>query len=301
MELQPTLKPITIIDQLSQALSLAFKLSTFLGGLYFAFYCHRLNYFPVGVTVGDSLLFIILATSFGLIYTLIIFCLLSFGMCWTYPILNPIYRYIHKKRKKDAPNPVYFLKPELIHWILALIGALFIYTIYQVETDELILLNLLGTTFVLSTIWATYNDPRLNINIILSPFDKSSTIDRQNKSKQTKCFLLILVPVIPIIFSGISVRLLDAGMKLSKVNLGASYVLVKPPYDKVIPEDYKDKKSIYTEAGFTSFTNINVMLMGIGQKTVIEFAQNPKNPKQKQILAIPNDKITVIPIRTEEN
>ena len=88
-------------DGFSKYLSLAFRLSTFLGGLCFVLYCQRLNYFPSGVTVGDSLLFIIFAASFGLVYGFINLGLLSVGVCgmyWLKLLFQPVNGLLKKYR-----------------------------------------------------------------------------------------------------------------------------------------------------------------------------------------------------------
>ncbi|CAI8721341.1 protein of unknown function [Methylocaldum szegediense] len=41
------------VDFASKLLSLAFKIGVLLGGACLLFYCYRLDYFPVGLSVGD--------------------------------------------------------------------------------------------------------------------------------------------------------------------------------------------------------------------------------------------------------
>ncbi|WP_349929090.1 hypothetical protein ABJ384_04480 [Acinetobacter sp. A1-4-2] len=279
-----------LAENFSRYLSLLFKLGTFLGALCFTLYCHNLNYFPMGVTISDSLLFIIFAGSFCLIYGFMIMCLLSLGVCVTY-VLKPLFKLIHKYYKQyklnkgvlEVSDPIEFVKPEMIHILLAVLGVLFIYFMHKTNSDPTVLLNLLATTFFLSVIWAGYHDNRL----------KPNNMTQEENTKKTKWTLLLLILIIPIIFSGVSGRVLDAGMRFSNLNIGISSVLVKPPYDKAIPEKYKDQRPLYTEEGFIAFKDIDVKLSGIGQKTVIQFM--PLAATKPQNLAIPNDKIIVLP------
>lgn len=279
-----------LAENFSRYLSLLFKLGTFLGALCFTLYCHNLNYFPMGVTISDSLLFIIFAGSFCLIYGFMIMCLLSLGVCVTY-VLKPLFKLIHKYYKQyklnkgvlEVSDPIEFVKPEMIHILLAFLGVLFIYFMHKTNSDPTVLLNLLATTFFLSVIWAGYHDNRL----------KPNNMTQEENTKKTKWTLLLLILIIPIIFSGVSGRVLDAGMRFSNLNIGISSVLVKPPYDKAIPEKYKDQRPLYTEEGFIAFKDIDVKLSGIGQKTVIQFM--PLAATKPQNLAIPNDKIIVLP------
>ncbi|ENW93052.1 hypothetical protein [Acinetobacter dispersus] len=301
MSFTPPNKIDSNVDSFSKALTLGFKLSTFLGGFCFVLYCQRLNYFPVGVTVGDSLLFLIFAASFGLVYGFIVLGLLSFGICWTY-WLNPVFKYFHKyykahKLKKnniEVPDPIAFVKPQSIHIMFAFFGGFFIFLMYK--TDPSALFNLIATTFILSVIWGAHQDIRLNRSIFLPSAKEVTSTQRYDKTKKTKWLFIGLIIFIPLFFSGVSGQLLDAGMRFSNLNAGMSYILVKPPYDKAIPAHYQDKQPIYTEQGFTTFKNIEVVLTGIGQKTVVQFTLKPN--MKPQTLAIPNDKIIVIPANT---
>ncbi len=291
------------VDSISKYLSLLFKLSTLLGAFCFVLYCYRLNYFPTGVTIGDSLLFIIFAASFSLVYGFIIISLLSLGICVFY-LLNPINKWIHRHIKEyklrktgvEIPAPIQFIKPELPHYFLALFGIYFILLMYELE--PFVCLNLIATTFFLSVLWAAYHDNRLKpINFIQSNNELSDS-QREENIKKTKMLFLTFIIFIPLLIGGISGRILDAGMKFSNLNIGESTVLIKPPYDKAIPAIYKDTQPIYTEDGYTSFKNLKVKLLGIGQKTVIEFSI-PKE-KKPQTLAIPNDRIIVLPPTPKE-
>ena len=49
----------------------------------------------------------------------------------------------------------------------------------------------------------------------------------------------------------------------------------------------------YTESGYTTFKDINVLLTGVGQKTIIQFL--PKKGRLPQTFEIPNDKIIIVP------
>lgn len=288
-------------DGSSKYLSLAFKVSTFLGGLCFVLYCHRLNYFPSGVTVGDSLLFIIFAASFGLVYGFVTLGLLSVGVCgmyWLKRLVKPVHgwlkKYIPSKNRAGTPELILFVKPEPLHYLLALFGAMFIYLMYKVEPSAFILINLLATTIFQAMLWSGYNDNRVIVSRILLPSTNERSIAQQeDHSRKMRWLFLGLIAVMPLFFSGVAGRILDGGMKFAHLSAGPSYVLLKPPYDQAIPAAYQDQKPIFTESGYKSFKNIDVMLTGIGQKTVIQFI--PKPGTQAKPLAIPNDQIKVFP------
>lgn len=288
-------------ETFSNYLSLFFKLGTFLGALCFTLYCYKLNYFPTGITISDSLLFIIFAGSFCLIYGFIVLCLSSLGICITY-FLKPVFKFTHQHYKQyklnkgilEIPDPIEFIKPKIIHFILAILGIAFIDLMYKLNSDLTVMLSLLSTTFFLSILWSGYQNNRQNLNKVNQQDSPFSITKQEKESKDNEWVLLGLMCIIPLFFSGVSGNVLDAGMRFSNLNIGTSYILVKSPYDKVIPKNYQVKEPIYFEKGFTEFENINVKLSGIGQKTVIQFiSKGEKSPKS---LAIPNDKIIVLPL-----
>lgn len=288
-------------DGFSKYLSLAFKLSTFLGGLCFVLYCQRLNYFPSGVTVGDSLLFIIFAASFGLVYGFINLGLLSFGVCGVYwlkllfrPANGLLKKYRSPQNRARTHELILFVKPEPIHYLLALIGIVFISLMYCLDHSAFTLLNLLATILFQSMLWGLYNDKRLRVSRILLPSSNElSMAQQEDHNRKMRWLFLGLIALMPLFFSGVAGRILDGGMKFAHLSAGPSYVLVKPPYDQAIPVAYLDQKPTFTESGYKSFKNIDVMLTGIGQKTVIQFI--PKQGAKPQPLAIPNDHIMVFP------
>ncbi|HFG6905406.1 hypothetical protein R4641_15850 [Acinetobacter baumannii] len=297
----PTQKIDFSVDSFSKYLSLAFKLSTFLGGLCFVLYCQRLNYFPSGVTVGDSLLFIIFAASFGLVYGFINLGLLSVGVCGMY-WLKRLSQLIDELLKKDrSPKTragthklVLFIKPEPIHYPLALVGIFFIPLMYQLDPSAITLISLLATTIFQAMLWGGYKDQRFSVSRILLPStDELSIAQQEDHNKKMRWLFLGMIAVMPLFFSGVTGRILDGGMKFAHLSAGLSYVLVKPPYDQAIPVAYQDQKPTFTEPGYKSFKNIDVMLTGIGQKTVIQFI--PKQGATPKPISIPNDHIKVFP------
>ncbi|HGO9979486.1 TPA: hypothetical protein ACLEL0_000839 [Acinetobacter baumannii] len=293
------------VETFSKYLSLAFKLSTFLGGLCFVVYCQRLNYFPSGVTVGDSLLFIIFAASFGLVYGFINMGLLSVGVCLMF-LLKLLFKPVHGFLKKNIPwknragtyEIILFVRPEPIHYILSIIGMVFIYLMYNLDHSAFTVLNLLATILFQAIFWGAYNDKRLRVCHILLPSTNELSIAQQGEhNKKMRWLFLGMIVIAPLLFSGVAGRILDGGMRLAHLSSGPSYVLIKPPYDKAISLSYLDQKPIFTETGYKSFKKIDVMLTGIGQKTVIQFI--PKQGANPQPLAVPNDHIKVFPDFTQ--
>ena len=74
------------LDVIGKILSLAFKLGVVVGGAVLLFYCWKIGYFPQDASVGDGLLFILLAIAFSGAYLFFVVCLTSLGL-----LLRPVW------------------------------------------------------------------------------------------------------------------------------------------------------------------------------------------------------------------
>lgn len=293
----------TKIETISKFLTLIFKLSALLGAICFTLYCHKLNYFPTGITTGDSLLFIIFAISFGIIYGFFIISLLSLGLWLTYLIVRPILWIsilIYKKfNNNPPPQTIKFVKPDFIHVIFGLLGLLFIVVLARL--DKMVLMNLPLISILLSFLWATYKEKESEFYILVENTEISSTeenqkvlLQKQKSLNNIKLIVFSSIIFLPLIMGGISGMMVEAGMKFSNAKKGTSYVLVQPPYNSFIPSKYIITKSQYNTPGYTTFEKMTVMLSGIGSKTIIQL---PSEAGEKpQTLEIPNEKIIIIPL-----
>jgi len=288
----------TSLSTIIKASTFAIGLGSFLGCFIFVIYCLHLNYFPTGVSAGDSLIFIIIAVCFGFFYCVITACLLSLGVCISYLILNPslkLWRLIRQRLplldSTTTPLEFEFVKPNVIHWMLSLFGIIFIGGF--INQDKTISITLIPSVLLLSVLWTYLQENATKRYVLLNePETRENCLNLMNLNR-VKYLFSICIFIFPILFGGIAVNTLEGSMRFSNLQKGDSYILVKPPYSRFIPEDYKVTDSKYIEPGYTTFKNINVMLTGIGQKTIIQFSI--ENGKPLQSFEIPNDKITIIP------
>ncbi|WP_151794402.1 hypothetical protein, partial [Acinetobacter nosocomialis] len=171
----------TKVETISKFLTLIFKLSALLGAICFTLYCHKLNYFPTGITTGDSLLFIIFAISFGIIYGFFIISLLSLGLWLTYIIVRPILWIsilVYKKFNNNPPQQtIKFVKPDFIHVIFGLLGLLFIVVLARL--DKIVLMSLPLISILLSFLWATYKEKESEFYILVENTEINSTEENQ--------------------------------------------------------------------------------------------------------------------------
>ncbi|MHA3049629.1 hypothetical protein [Acinetobacter sp. ANC 4639] len=289
----------TNLGTILKASTFVLGLITFLGCSIFVLYCLHLNYFPAGVSAGDSLIFIIIAVCFGFLYSIIVACLLSLGTCISYLILNPLLKplgFIRRKLPLLQPattplEPFRFVKPNAIHWMLFLFGFMFIWEF--INQDKTISINLIASVLFLSVLWTFIQDNEAKRYALLNEAETTENSLRLTNLNRRKYLFSGCIFIFPILFGGIGVNTLEGSMKFSNLQKRDSYILVQSPYSRFIPKKYEVTKPQYTGSGYTTFKGINVMLTGIGQKTIIQFSS--EKGKAPQSFEIPNDKIIIVP------
>jgi len=299
MTLPPSQQIDTNLGTILKASTVVIGLGTFLGCVIFVVYCLHLNYFPAGVSAGDSLIFMIIAVCFGFFYSILTACLLSVGVCISYLIFNPLLilsRFVRRKLSllqttTSSLEPFRFVKPNAIHLILCLFGIMFIGAfIYQ---DKTISINLISCVFLLSLLWTLLQDNAAKRCALLNePQTRENCLNLTNLNR-VKYLFSGCIFIFPVLFGGIGVNTMEGSMRFSNLQKRDSYLLIQPPYSRFIPETYKVTDPKYTEPGYTTFKDINVKLAGVGQKTIIEFSSKNGNPPQP--FEIPNDKIIIVP------
>lgn len=288
------------IDFASKLLSLAFKLGVLFGGTCLLFYCYRLNYFPVGLSVGDGFLLILLATSFGIVYGLFVISLTALGL-WLTPFLRPIQRLVFSIRQrlsKRRPNePLELVRPDLNAAIFGVFGLFFIWAIYQVEPSAIWSLPI--TSFLLCIVLSAYQKASSKLNevlkaeaaILLQPTNNSRTIlPNKEQLKTARALSLIALFTTPLLVGGASGVLLETAMRMANIKKGSSFVMLRTPYSTFVPVQFQAKQSPQVP-GYTTFERVDVMFSGMGQKSVIEF----RDDKMAHRLEIPNESILVVP------
>lgn len=299
MALPPSEKIDTNLGTILKASTFVIGLGTFLGCVIFVVYCLHLNYFPAGVSAGDSLIFMIIAVCFGFFYSIITACLLSVGVCISYIILNPLLKLLGFLRRKlpfqqsttTSLEPFRFVKPNVIHWMLFLFGIMFIMGF--INQDKMISFNLIISLLFLSGLWTFLQDNAAKRYALLNEPQTRENCLKLTNLNRVKYLFSGCIFIFPVLFGGIGVNTLEGSMRFSNLQKKDSYLLIQPPYSRFIPETYKVTDPKFTEPGYTTFKDINVKLTGVGQKTIIQFS--PKNGNPPQHFEIPNDKIIIIP------
>jgi hypothetical protein len=289
------------VDFASKSLSLAFKFGVLIGGACLVFYCYRLHYFPVGLTVADGVLLIIVATSFGIVYGLFVICMTALGL-WFTPLLRPLQSLIHRLRQKRSKRvrgePIELATPDLCAFVFGLLGILFIY--FMGKSEPSAILTLLATSLLLGLIYAIHREASANIDKIRKS-ERASIIPGENepklldsdtsKNRYAKALSTLAMFVIPLVVSGVSGVLLDGGMRFANIRKTESFVLLRAPYSNLIPPSFlTNAKDFPSFPDYKTFERVEVVFSGLGQKTVLEF----QGEKKRHRLEIPNEYIYVL-------
>lgn len=291
-------------SSISNILTFAFKLSAFIGGLCFMFYCYRIEHLPIGISIGDSVYFILFAASFGAIYGIFLCSLISLIACLS-PILYLTQKGIRLVRMKHVKGPLLepweFPLPNLLTVSLAIVGLFFIEVIIRkIKPDEIY--QFLGMILFLALIWSVYKatlsklaklskiETYNNLPMEIDSSTFSVNVVAKKKLERLAISLFGVIIFTPLMIGGISGVLLDGSMRAANVRKEHVYVMLRPPYSFLVPTQLKTQ--LFPDAeNLTTFKDVKILFSGIGGKTVIQFSHNAKT----QAIAIPNDSIIIIP------
>lgn len=120
------------IDSAWKITSILFRLGVFSGVSIFFIYCSKIGYFPTGVDLGDSVLFIILSGCFGFLYFGLVLSLFSFGTLF-YPVFIWVkfaYCFLNKnfynRLSWHLKINIDFIKPSIPFFVIGIGGAILI-------------------------------------------------------------------------------------------------------------------------------------------------------------------------------
>lgn len=286
------------IDLASQALSLSFKLGVIAGATCLLFYCRQIHYFPTGVTIGDSFLFLLLAVSFGFIYGLVLAGLTSLGIFVIYAlrIISWLTSRVRiKMRIGDLAVPTRPGFPILAS-TFALIGVDLIYTLYKLDPAAGLILPLISFALA-GLVWMLQDSVPWFVKQT-SLASSTCTQDGNTKPKElhkTRVYaILILIVFLPLFFGGVSGLILKAGMRFANLRQGHSVIWLRAPYSEMLNAKSKRTKRTLGR-GFTKFSNIDILFSGFGQETVIEFLSGRKVER----IVVPSKSIVIVrPVRS---
>lgn len=270
------------MDKIKNMTELLARIGLPIGAAAIWLYAMRINYFPKGLTIGDSISLLMLATVISiciLAYMLIIIMGISSAIDIIQTILNLKYK------QKSPPNTIKSLLLDTISTIGTLSTPIIIFhTSVSAYTTSIMCGLYLIITFSNQFRYAKYkfyytpSDP---------PFIKKNLI--QDKSRK----LLILIGLMIIVFllsvapkSTAFFDLLKFGTSIINLRNENATIYTKKPFSDIVKIHKKSTRELLE---YSEFNNVKILFSGIGSITVISLDGSDSG----ESLQIPNESIII--------
>lgn len=257
-------------------LSLAFKLCVVLGGAVLLFYCWGIGYFPQDVSVGDGLLFILLAIAFGGVYMFFVMSLTSLGI-----LLRPLWHRLQRlfllllkgyekvTGKETNYTPFVIEKGGIELLVFAVFGLFFIW--WFSLSDIKVLSTLPMCTWGCALLWSSYQQNSREIDQLENKEnvteEETKRLARLNNFQPVALGIML---VIPLLIGGVSGRLLDGAMRLANVRADTATIHIKEPYVKYASEYGLQGLQSNFGSDYSKFEKTSILFNGFGKNIVIE-------------------------------
>lgn len=269
------------------------KIGIVLGCACLLAYSLRIGRFPQGVTLGDSVILILVASCFGAVIGLFVAAMSGLGItivaCALFPLrrARPYWRWLDGQMgAAHLPLP----QATIFTWLMSPFAALMVIALARVSPQMWFLLPLLSVCLV--PLIAVYlASHRQMANTGKQGFwhvsgDRTHSIARSNVRQLRSINLGIPGVVLFIVLYIAGGPLLDAAMRFAHIRVEQAVVHVKAPYDAMLPVTLP---KLGGAPPYSSFKNITVLFTGIGNSTAIEFVDGDLVRQ----LDIPNDSILI--------
>ena len=250
------------IKTISEIITITSKFSAFGGGVCIFIYLFKIKYLPLDLSIGDALLFIMVAACFGIIYTVYTASLFSLGLVLS-PLVRLIFKYIAQLiNRKHNIQPIHTLAPlntsNFLFTPLALSGVYLVFMFGRKNLwTGLVLLLLSIALYIFYSISLSSKNKIQEIKTL-----ENKNISDQNdlqkfKNSQKRSLLLFLF--FPLLFSpllrDVSDKLLNTTMRLAHIRIEKPIIYIKEPYSDLLPKslikndfnNLKDYTSFYTK------------------------------------------------------
>lgn len=280
-------------------LSLMVQLTTFIGIVCIIIYLIQIGHLPQGLSFGDGLLFIIVAASFGFLYAIFVFALLSLGT-----ILSPLINvadilFVSLKnllsRRRNRTN----FEFSFIEWATAIPGTCIavwlILILGERDTDLLWALPVLSIFLYMacsvgiSSHKKIYKIKKLT-NTALYTQEREHCVKHTNTRylKRACVISFVFTLILPLSCPGLFSEILNGAMRLSNIRVESPMIYLKAPYVSLLPETLISKTRI-PPSEYNAFQGTTILFRGFGNTKVISFFDGNFVKK----IEIPNDYIIV--------
>lgn len=286
------------IESVAKIATTASKLGVLVGGICVISYSLRINHFPQDLSVGDSLLFLVAAACFGVIYAFFVASLVALGITLS-PVTRLIFNlfvWVMNQFRKRKIEPEHALAPfEWLAVLFSLFSVIIILALGSRDSAAYWSLPLLSIgLYLFYSIYISSGNKIKKIEIfsnsVLHTNEKESTTQLGNLEKlgRVQLFSLTNILIVPLILGGVSGQILDASMRVANVRIEKAVIYVKEPYSSLLPKSAAST-SQSAPRDYTAFDKIVVLFKGFGKTTVISYQDGNTTRK----LEIPNDQLII--------
>ncbi len=281
MDINELEKPLPIINE---ALKLSLYVSASIGVLITLIYCGHIDYYPTGITAGDTIFFIAATLGFSFLYILIVFFIHSIGV-----LISPIFKLIQepaikaycKLRKLDPEKEneiprINFRKLRLDDFqtiFVGTIGLALIFILYFKNAEKAF--ELTTCAIAMAFIFGLWNT------------QTTIEIEKPERTKTKKIGLIVLALITPLILNHSNIDIINQSMAIIGVRHDNATVSLDKKH-----QEFLHKNGIYGKNGL--YIGVKVLFRGIGNNVVIQI--------EHLQLAIPIEEIIVgIPYSPTKN
>ncbi|QSV45300.1 hypothetical protein [Geobacter benzoatilyticus] len=305
-----------MIHQIETALKIGgfiVKTATAIGALLLLIYCSRIGFYPSGVTLGDTLLFVFFSLGFCFAYGILFYLLFCMGCLFT-----PFFRWVQKvfvhmkivRFFKKPLNP--WPQVGILRWSdlgVVLPGGVMLLIVLLVGNNKNeMALGLTGAavmiffwwTFILKNFWIM-TDSTLILTNNSAKTNKSPDLLVRYK-RPVVWIMYLLIPLF--VFRGMLGLTLDVAAKL--IGIRSEHVSVQLAKERVqlvqklfkgLPE-FTDRIEALSDGNGAILKGVDILFQGIGNRTLISIRTSKEEvripfPSQDVIVvsAIPNSKL----------
>jgi len=271
-------------EKTNEILKNLFKISLIIGGLALFSYCYLIDFFPYDLSIGDGLLFIGVALSFGLVYIFLttLFSCAGFKLRGVLLILAKIIFIIRgDEKQKEELISMIPKKTEKILWVPAIFGFLIITKISSGDTIFEKVTSLLVLTFL-----SWLNAHCISYYWELKEEESNFEVSRKS-SVRLKFIYLIVFLTFPLLTGEVMSTMSTGAMRLVKIRQEHVTVHVSNPYAQFAIEASAKGEVSAMGKEYLKFENVDVLFTGPGKNSLLKF--NGTTTK----LIIPTEKIYI--------
>ncbi|MCG9607968.1 hypothetical protein [Vibrio chagasii] len=287
------------LECLNKFLTVSFKVGVLVGGFAICAYSWIIGYFPSGVTIGDGLLFILLATVLSVLVALFSFSFTSLGLAlwplWKLVInlLSKILILINRVTNKDLQinSLPKIRKARAEHYGIAFIGFLFagFLALQDWRSLMVVLVLLFSSSAMWSSIQENEEEANKQLKVDISTEQKEAILKRV---KRGNSILLLSMLLMPLVIPGAPTMLVTGVMRAVDVRVDSATVHIKEPYSIYAEESGTKGQPSNFGASFLKFENAQVLFKGIGSNTVLSLHLKDKDRVQ---IVVPNSSVHLLP------